>query len=170
MTAARADGEEFPVELTITQLEVGGMPTFTGFVRDLTRAKALEEQFLQAQKMEAVGQLAAGVAHDFNNLLSTILGFSRAQLRKLPAGDPVRRPLELIFEAGKRGEALVRELLAFARPRHAKHRVIDVNTVVAAVSPLLRRVLGDRVELRIRPGPAGAHTKADRPGTDESRH
>ena len=161
MTAVRADGEEFPVELTITRLDVGGTPTFTGFVRDLTKAKALEAQFLQAQKMEAVGQLSAGVAHDFNNLLSSILGFSGAQLRKLPAGDPMRRPLELIYEAGKRGEALVRELLAFARPRRAEHHVIDVNAVVAAVSPLLRRVLGDDVELRIRPGLAGARTEAD---------
>ncbi len=162
MTAVRADGGEFPVELTITQLDVGGTPTFTGFVRDLTSAKALEEQFLQAQKMEAVGQLAAGVAHDFNNLLSSILGFSHAQLRKLPAGDPMRRPLELIFAAGKRGEALVREMLAFARPRQARHRVIDVNAVVEAMSPLLGRLLNDDVELRIKPGPAGTRTKADR--------
>ena len=74
----------------------------------------------------------------------------------------MRRPLELIVEAGKRGAAMVREFLAFARPRQAAHRVIDVNAVVAAVSPLLRRVLGDDVELRIRPGPAGARTKVDR--------
>ena len=84
MTAVRADGGEFPIELAIVRLEVGGTPTFTGFVRDLTSAKELEKQFLQAQKMEVLGRLAAGVAHDFNNLLSSILGFSRAESAQAP--------------------------------------------------------------------------------------
>ncbi|HYS77798.1 MAG TPA: PAS domain S-box protein [Candidatus Dormibacteraeota bacterium] len=156
MTAMRADGSEFPVEIAIARVPLPGAPMFTGFIRDLTEGKKVEEslrlsegQLRQAQKMEAVGRLAGGVAHDFNNLLTVINGRSRLLLDGL-AGHPLRKEVEVIAAAGDRAASLTRQLLAFSRRQIVEPRVIDLNTVVAETETMLRRVIGEDVHLEIR--------------------
>jgi signal transduction histidine kinase/ActR/RegA family two-component response regulator len=106
-----------------------------------------EEQFRQAQKMEAVGRLAAGVAHDFNNLLVAILGQSDLLLKQLGEDEPVRRRVQEIRKAGEWAAALTRQLLAFSRKRILKPEVIEPDRVVAAMEPILKRLIGEDVEL-----------------------
>jgi CheY-like chemotaxis protein/two-component sensor histidine kinase len=127
---------------------------FTGIIRDMTErlqaAQALktsEEQLRQAQKMEAVGRLAGGVAHDFNNLLTAILGYADLLLDKLPADDPNRRALTEIQKAGRNAASLTRDLLAFSRKQVLQPVVLDLNGVVENTSSLIRRLVGEDVEV-----------------------
>jgi two-component system cell cycle sensor histidine kinase/response regulator CckA len=117
-------------------------------VRDITERRKLEEQLRQAQKMEAVGQLAGGVAHDFNNLLTAILGYCNLMLDEIPETDPLRRDLLEIQSAGDRAASLTRQLLAFSRRQMLQPQVIDINTVVTQLERLLRRLITENVELR----------------------
>jgi PAS domain S-box-containing protein len=116
-------------------------------VRDITDRRRLEDQLRQAQKMEAVGQLAGGVAHDFNNLLTAILGYCNLMLDDLPREDPLRADLEEIHSAGERAAALTRQLLAFSRRQMLQPQVVDVNTIVRQLEKLLRRLISEDVEL-----------------------
>ena len=109
----------------------------------------LETQFLQAQKMEAVGRLAGGVAHDFNNILTAITNYADLGLLKLPAESPLRRNFEEIIAASDRAAVLTQQLLAFSRRQLLAPRVIDVNTIIAGLGKTLRRVLGADIELSI---------------------
>src|SRR2546425_424229 len=166
ITAMRADGSEFPVEIAIARVPLPGAPMFTGYIRDLTERKKAEEslrlsegQLRQAQKMEAVGRLAGGVAHDFNNLLTVINGRSRLLVDAL-AGHPLRKEIEVIAAAGDRAASLTRQLLAFSRRQIVEPRVIDPNTVVAETETMLRRVIGEDVPLEINPKPDFGNVRA----------
>jgi PAS domain S-box-containing protein len=115
---------------------------------DVTDRKKLEEQFRQAQKMEAVGRLAGGIAHDFNNLLMVIQGYADLLAERLNEGDPLRRNAEQIRAASQRAAALTQQLLAFSRKQILAPKVLNVHTVVTDLEKILRRVIGEDIELR----------------------
>ncbi|MBI3118751.1 MAG: response regulator, partial [Candidatus Hydrogenedentes bacterium] len=117
--------------------------------QDLTHRRLLEEQLMQAQKMEGIGRLAGGVAHDFNNLLSAILGYSEFAVASLDEADPLRADIEQIRKAGERAADLTRQLLAFARRQIVEPRTLDLNELISATSRLLRRLIGEDIELVI---------------------
>ncbi len=129
--------------------------------RDVTERRALERQFLQAQKMEAVGRLAGGVAHDFNNLLTAILGYADLLLDGLPALSPLRPDLEEIRNAANRAGTLTRQLLAFSRKQVLEMRVLDLNELVADMDKMLRRLLGEDIDVLTKLDPALGAVRAD---------
>jgi signal transduction histidine kinase/CheY-like chemotaxis protein len=128
--------------------------------------RRLEEQLVQSQKMEAVGRLAGGIAHDFNNLLTAIAGYSELLLGQLSDGDPRLAHAAEIRKAGERAAALTQQLLAFSRRQVLEPRVLDLNQVVAGMEDMLRRLIGEDVELRIRAHSGLWPVKAD-PGQIE---
>jgi PAS domain S-box-containing protein len=121
----------------------------------------LEQQLRQAQKMEAVGQLAGGVAHDFNNILTGITGYSELLLMNLNDQDPLRHDVEEIKNAAERAASLTRQLLAFSRKQMLKMQPLDLNVVVANMDRMLKRIIGEDIELVTIPGPGRATVKAD---------
>jgi nitrogen-specific signal transduction histidine kinase/CheY-like chemotaxis protein len=135
-------------------------------IRDLTKQRHLEEQLAQSQKMEAVGQLAGGVAHDFNNLLTVIMSYSAMLLQDLAPDDPQRADIQEIADAAARGSGLTRQLLAFSRKQVLQLRPVSVNDVVADIEKILRRLIGDDVELATTLDPAVSLISSD-PGQME---
>ena len=130
-------------------------------MQDVSEHKKLERQFHQAQKMEAMGKLAAGVAHDFNNLLTVISGYCQLGLTRLQPEHAVRRDLDEIARAGERAANLTRQLLAFSRQQVLDPRVLDLNSVIAEVESMLRRVIGADVELVFTPNENLGSIRAD---------
>src|SRR2546430_420860 len=130
-------------------------------LRDVPERKRLEEQSRQAQKMEAVGRLAAGVAHDFNTLLTAILGTTDLMLEDLPADDPDREGLLDIRSASERAAVLTRQLLTFSRQQVVSPQVLRVNDLVLELEKLLCRLLGEDVAIRVAVAPDCGGVKAD---------
>jgi PAS domain S-box-containing protein len=118
-----------------------------GVGMDVHREKLLERQFYQAQKVEAIGQLAGGIAHDFNNMLTAVLGNANLILDELDASSPLRADVEEIVKAAERAAALTRQLLAFGRKQMLQPVPVDLNTIVKDLSQMLRRVIGEHIEL-----------------------
>jgi two-component system cell cycle sensor histidine kinase/response regulator CckA len=157
------DGRRITVEVNTRILRKKDTPVAVqGIARDITGRKQLEEQFRQAQKMEAVGLLAGGIAHDFNNLLTAITGYSSLSLRKIPREDPLRRNLEEIKSASERAAALTSQLLAFSRKQVLKPSILDLSEVIADIDSLLRRITRENVELVMDLDPALGSVSADR--------
>ncbi|MFI5305765.1 MAG: ATP-binding protein [Polyangiales bacterium] len=145
----RSDGRDFQVSLSATALrdEDGQALAIVCVTSDVSQRRALEEQLRQSQKMEAVGLLAGGVAHDFNNLLTVVLAHCDGILDDTAHGDPRRESLEEIRRAGERAADLTRQLLAFSRRQVLRPRVLSLNAVVEQLQAMLRRLLGEDVEL-----------------------
>lgn len=129
--------------------------------RDVSERKNLEEQFRQAQKMEAVGRLSGGVAHDFNNLLGVIIGYSEFLQERLDPTNPLRESIDEILKAGKRAATLTRQLLAFSRQQVLDPKVLNLNAAVSDMDKLLRRVIGEDIELNTILNPDLGRVKAD---------
>ncbi len=154
-------GEERRVQISMERIILDGEPCVLANTLDVTEARRLEEQFRQAQKMEAVGRLAGGVAHDFNNLLSVIMGYSELAQDATPAGTAVRKQLDQIKKAAERAAALTRQLLAFSRQQVLELKVLNLNAVVNNVSKMLLRLIGEDITLNLKPGEPLGSVKAD---------
>ena len=141
------DGRLFEVDLVARPLEFAGRRARLVLARDVTAQRHLEDQLRQSQKMEAVGQLAGGIAHDFNNLLTAILGSTQLLLQATPPGDVRREDVEEIRNAGLRAAELTRQLLAFSRRQVLAPKVLELNAVVANMDKMLRRLIGEDIEL-----------------------
>ena len=141
--------------------DIDGSPMVLKLGMDITARKALEAQLLQAQKMEAVGRLAGGVAHDFNNLLMAIMGYSELIRTSLVKEDPLYKYSEDILKATERAASLTQQLLAFSRRQVMQPQVLNLNRVVADLEKMLRRLIGEHIELEIVAGPDLGAVKAD---------
>ncbi len=128
-------------------IDKSGKKQIVGVLRDITEYKRLEAQFLQAQKMEAIGALAGGVAHDFNNLLSVINGYCELTLDDLAQDNPTRGNIKLIKEAGQRAASLTSQLLAFGRKQILQPEILNLNDIITQMSPMLRRMIRESIEL-----------------------
>jgi PAS domain S-box-containing protein len=150
----RKDGKRFTEEATITPVRDGSGDTlhYVAVKRDITHELILEEQYRQAQKMEAIGQLTGGVAHDFNNLLQVINGHTEMAMHDLQPDHPMQEPLAQIAKAGERAASLVSKLLMFSRRQIMRPRVLDLNEVVGDLLRMLKRIIGEHIRLEWLPG------------------
>jgi len=139
----------------------GGIVQVVGSWSDITERKQLEDQFRQSQKMEAIGLLAGGVAHDFNNLLTIINGYGELLSERFPQGDSTRELLARIVAASDRAAGLTRQLLAFSRKAIIEPRILDLKEVVVDVDKMLRRIIGEDIELTVVTDPEPGTVKAD---------
>jgi PAS domain S-box-containing protein len=174
---ARASGQPFRAEhriirpdgserLVVQQAELftdsqGKVVRMIGTTQDITDIRHLEDQLRHSQKLEALGQLAGGIAHDFNNVLTAINGYSNLVLQELRPQDPLRPELEEIRKAGERAATLTQQLLAFSRKQVLQLRTINLNTIVADMDKMLRRLLGADIELLTHLAPDLGYVKAD---------
>jgi PAS domain S-box-containing protein len=149
LTGRRADGSDLPLELTVARLGSDNRAVLTGFVRDITERRALEEQLRQSQKLEAIGRLAGGVAHDFNNILMSIMGAADLLLMQLATDDPARGEVSEIKQSVVRGAGLTHQLLAFSRRQAVRPRIFALGDVVCGMDTMLRRLIGPEIELEI---------------------
>ena len=142
------DGRVFPVELSVGEAKANGRRVFTGFIRDLTSRQKMEQELRQSQKMEAVGQLTGGVAHDFNNILTVIIA-NIELLDPMLADSDQRELAREAWGAAQDGAKLAAQLLAFARRQPLNPKPTDVGRHVGGYAELLRRTVGEAIELRI---------------------
>ena len=145
----RKEGNLYTEEMNIAPVRdaLGEVTHFIATKQDVTEHKQLGQQLIQAQKMEAVGRLAGGVAHDFNNLLTIINGYAALLSEETSTEDPRRARLKEILMAGERAASLTRQLLAFSRRQVLEPRVLNLNSVLADIEKMLRRLIGEDVEL-----------------------
>jgi PAS domain S-box-containing protein len=149
ITMKRGDGSRFPAEISSALFTVhGGIQKASMIIRDMTQHNKLEELYRQAQKMEAVGQLAGGVAHDFNNILSAIFGYSHLIMEEMKE-EPVKSYVEEIMKASKRAEVLTQSLLSFSRKQAVTLAVIDLGEVIKGLEAFLCKLVREDIELKI---------------------
>ncbi|MCF8106865.1 MAG: PAS domain S-box protein [Desulfohalobiaceae bacterium] len=153
------DGRRIPVEVSARLFEFQGVSAVLAVVRDISerreaekKQEKLEKQLVQAQRMESVGRLAGGVAHDFNNMLSLILGHAELAMMQVGKEHAVYQELRTIIKASERSADLIRQLLAFARRQTANPRVLDLNHTISDMLKMLRRLIGEDIDLAWKPG------------------
>ncbi len=146
----RKDGSIFDVEVdwAFKRDSLGRHTGFISVITDVTDKKKLEEQLRQSQKMEAIGQLTGGIAHDFNNILTIINGYSDLMLAKLRRDDPSFEPVQQIKEAAYRASSLTSQLLAFSRKQILNPVILDLNHLIRQMEKMLRRLIGEDIDLR----------------------
>jgi hypothetical protein len=166
VNSLRVDGSLVPSDLAVSEISRGGAVMLIVIVRDISERKRLEEQYRQAQKMEAVGRLAGGIAHDFNNLMQAILGYSNLLDRRLAPGDPNHETVEHIQKSLAHASSLTRQLLAFSRKQVLTPKLLSLNGVVADMTHLLQRLLGETIQLKMKLAEAAPLIRAD-PGQME---
>jgi PAS domain S-box-containing protein len=149
LRGVKADGTEFPVELTVARMGGDRSAELAAFIRDITERHALEEQLRQSQKLEAIGRLAGGVAHDFNNILMSIMGAAELMVLSLKRGDAVTDEADEIKQAVVRGAGLTRQLLAFSRRQATRPQTFVLGDAVHGMESMLRRLIGPEIELTI---------------------
>jgi len=158
---SRTDSEMF-VQVTLTRVDADGAPALIAVLNDATKLKTLEAQFVQSQKMQAIGELAGGVAHDFNNLLTAITGHCDLLLLRHDQGDPAYADLVQISQNANRAAALVGQLLAFSRKQTLRPEVLDLRDTLSDLTHLLNRLVGERVRLSLTHDPAQPMIRADK--------
>jgi two-component system, cell cycle sensor histidine kinase and response regulator CckA len=159
----RKDGSTITVRISGRAVSSADEPAdvLEAIAEDVTDRRVLEDQFRQAQKMEAVGRLAGGVAHDFNNLLMVISGYAEVMLSKLALEHPLHEKALAIQQASDRATTLTRQLLAFSRKQLLELKVVDVNSIVSDMERLLRPLIGENVSLIAKLAPESGYTRAD---------
>jgi PAS domain S-box-containing protein len=163
-TRLRRDGTLIDVNVWTALLrdESGRLQGIVAMVADTTERKRLEEQFRHAQKMEAVGRLAGGVAHDFNNLLTVITGYTQLALNRIPSDSQAAIELKEALGASDRAASLTKQLLSFSRRQVVQPTVLDINTLVNDMNRMLRRIIGEDIELIVRLSRGLHPVRADR--------
>lgn len=156
------EGHVFLTEVAFKKTRIGGQGRVLSVMRDITDRKNLEGQFRQAQKMEAVGQLAGGVAHDFNNLLQVINGYAEMALDESENGSPIQQDLNEVLGAGKRASRLVSQLLTFSRRQVIRPEYLSLRNVIEDLLKMLKRVIGEHIQLEFHPEPHTGLVHADR--------
>ena len=159
----RKDGSLITARISGRAVAAGDEPSdvLEAIAEDITERRVLEDQFRQAQKMEAVGRLAGGIAHDFNNLLMVIGGYTEVVLNELPTEHPLHSKAEAIQQAADRATTLTRQLLAFSRKQLLELKVVDLNAIVTDMERLLRPLIGEDIELTTQLTPSIGCTRAD---------
>jgi two-component system cell cycle sensor histidine kinase/response regulator CckA len=143
-------------------IDLAGQKCIFSIFKDVTDHKVLEEQLRQAAKMEAVGQLSGGIAHDFNNLLGVIIGYCEMLEEQIPPRSPLRKDCDQIKKAGERAAALTRQLLAFSRQQVLDPKILDLNATARDLEKMLRRLIGEHIDLMTSLDPVLGSVKADR--------
>jgi two-component system, cell cycle sensor histidine kinase and response regulator CckA len=157
----RKDGSIIDVEIRSHGLDMPGRAARLVMSTDVTERTKLQEQLLQSQKMEAIGQLAGGIAHDFNNLLTVVTGYSSILLSDLPADNVIRGDVQQIQSAAERATALTRQLLAFSRRQVLQPRVFDLNILIGEIGRMLRRLVREDIQIVAQLSPELWHINAD---------
>ena len=164
----RKDGSVFPADINASPLELEGHRYLLGAFRDVTRRKMaaeerqqLQNQLVQAQKLEAIGRLTGGIAHDFNNLLTTMLGNAELVLADMDINDGLREMIQEVMGAGERAASLIRQMLAFSRKQVLQPEVIDLNHVIGEIDKMIRRIIGEDIELKAILAPDLGQVEAD---------
>jgi len=155
------DGRAIDVEVASHTISYGGRPAVLSALHDVTARNRLEEQLRQSAKMEAVGMLAGGIAHDFNNLLTIINGYSQILLEALPEADANRGAVEQIMKAGERAAGLTRQLLMHSRRQALQPKLLNLNQLLTGMEAMLRRLIGEGIELCFARGGEIGQVKAD---------
>jgi len=157
----KKDGTQIKAEVAMQALTIGGRACWLMMATDVTEKQQLETQLQQAQKMEAIGQLAGGVAHDFNNILTVIEGYAQLLLARDGLNAQATEQMNQILVAAKRASNLTRQLLTFSRKQIMQAKVVDLNEVIGDATKMLRRLIGEDVALQTNYTPHAPHIHAD---------